>query len=351
MTLGEQLKQAREKKNFSQEELADYLGVSRQAVSKWENNLAVPQGHNMDVLQKVLELECSPKQEPSSEEPLPEEGVQKKKRRGFVAAGWIASVLAAALLGKQLSGQLQAQPVGKPNDTEQTSESGRNSEGDAQPELYSVRFYDENQVEVAAKDGVFNTAVIDSILIQWKGTAENLQIYYRPRPEHAEKELIATKKLAGEDCAVLLNASVLGQWLEGEILFELGCGGESVWSEPYGICWDTPTTLAYIKKYDGGKLIFDEVEWVEVPSDRATELGIADAGGFYIHNEREALESFPLAQECVYTVLDWENNYEPTTVTLSRFLELLEEREENRIPYNLGFLGGKITSVTEHYIP
>lgn len=348
MTLGEQLKQAREKKNFSQEELADYLGVSRQAVSKWENNLASPQGHNMDVLQKVLELECSPKQEPMPEAPVP-----KRKWRGLVAAGWVVSLLAAVLLGKLLSGQLQAQPVHRPGDTERTEPpgSGKNSEGDALPELYSVRFYDENQVEVTAESGVYNTAVIDSILLQWKGTAENMQIYYRPRPEHADRNLIATKKLAGEDRAALLNASVLGQWLEGEIFFELGCGGESVWSEPYVIHWDPPTTLAYIWGCDGEKLTFDEVEWVEVPGDRATELGIAAEAGFYVHNEKEALESFPLAQECVYTVLDWENSYEPTIVTRSRFLELLEERKETRIPYNLGFLGGKIISITEHYIP
>ena len=37
MTLGEQIKNSREKKNLSQEELAFQLGVSRQAVSKWEN--------------------------------------------------------------------------------------------------------------------------------------------------------------------------------------------------------------------------------------------------------------------------------------------------------------------------
>ena len=36
MTLGEQIRQARENKNLSQEELASQLGVSRQAVSKWE---------------------------------------------------------------------------------------------------------------------------------------------------------------------------------------------------------------------------------------------------------------------------------------------------------------------------
>lgn len=43
MTLGEQIKEARERKNYSQEELAEMCGVSRQAVSKWENNGVSPQ--------------------------------------------------------------------------------------------------------------------------------------------------------------------------------------------------------------------------------------------------------------------------------------------------------------------
>ena len=57
MTLGEQIKQARENKNMSQEELAFQLGISRQAVSKWENNLAVPQGINKDMMKQILELD------------------------------------------------------------------------------------------------------------------------------------------------------------------------------------------------------------------------------------------------------------------------------------------------------
>ncbi len=57
MTLGEQIKQAREMKNMSQEELASRLGVSRQAVSKWENNLAVPQGINKDMMKQILEVD------------------------------------------------------------------------------------------------------------------------------------------------------------------------------------------------------------------------------------------------------------------------------------------------------
>lgn len=59
MTLGEQIRQARENKNLSQEELASQLGVSRQAVSKWENDSSIPQGINREMLSQTLGLELA----------------------------------------------------------------------------------------------------------------------------------------------------------------------------------------------------------------------------------------------------------------------------------------------------
>ena len=50
MNLGERIYQYRTAKNMSQGDLADALEVSRQSVSKWENNTAVPE------LDKLLKL-------------------------------------------------------------------------------------------------------------------------------------------------------------------------------------------------------------------------------------------------------------------------------------------------------
>lgn len=41
-TLGEKIAENRKRKQMTQEELANQLGVSSQAVSKWENNLSIP---------------------------------------------------------------------------------------------------------------------------------------------------------------------------------------------------------------------------------------------------------------------------------------------------------------------
>lgn len=57
MTLGEKLAKARKEKNITQEQLADYLGVSRQAISKWESDIAYPE---TDKLISMSELfDCS----------------------------------------------------------------------------------------------------------------------------------------------------------------------------------------------------------------------------------------------------------------------------------------------------
>lgn len=57
MTFGEQIKQKREKHGMTQEKLAEKLDVSRQAISKWESDLALPGGKNRSALCELLGLE------------------------------------------------------------------------------------------------------------------------------------------------------------------------------------------------------------------------------------------------------------------------------------------------------
>ncbi len=57
MTLGDKLAKFRRENNYTQEQLADILGVSRQAISKWESNTAYPE---TDKLIRISELfDCS----------------------------------------------------------------------------------------------------------------------------------------------------------------------------------------------------------------------------------------------------------------------------------------------------
>ena len=54
MTIGDRIKNLRKKKNMTQEDLADCLGVSYQAVSKWECNLTSPDLGLIGPLTKLL---------------------------------------------------------------------------------------------------------------------------------------------------------------------------------------------------------------------------------------------------------------------------------------------------------
>ncbi|MCX4287030.1 MAG: helix-turn-helix transcriptional regulator, partial [Clostridia bacterium] len=47
MTFGDKLSKLRREQNYTQEQLADILGVSRQSVSKWESEAASPETDNL----------------------------------------------------------------------------------------------------------------------------------------------------------------------------------------------------------------------------------------------------------------------------------------------------------------
>lgn len=53
MTLGEKLSKLRKENNYTQEQLAEILGVSRQAISKWESDISYPE---TEKLLKIGEL-------------------------------------------------------------------------------------------------------------------------------------------------------------------------------------------------------------------------------------------------------------------------------------------------------
>ena len=57
MTLGEKLSKLRKEYNYTQEQLADILGVSRQSVSKWESDIAYPETEKLIKISKMFE--CS----------------------------------------------------------------------------------------------------------------------------------------------------------------------------------------------------------------------------------------------------------------------------------------------------
>lgn len=57
MTLGEKIAKQRKELNYTQEQFADILGVSRQSVSKWEANIAYPETDKLIKMGKMFD--CS----------------------------------------------------------------------------------------------------------------------------------------------------------------------------------------------------------------------------------------------------------------------------------------------------
>ena len=57
MSVGERITELRKSQNISQGDLAKSMGVSRQAVSKWENGLTSPDTVNLIQLAEVLETD------------------------------------------------------------------------------------------------------------------------------------------------------------------------------------------------------------------------------------------------------------------------------------------------------
>ena len=54
MTIGNRIRNLRKKLNYSQEYVAEQLGVSRQAVSKWEKDISCPDTNNLIQLATLL---------------------------------------------------------------------------------------------------------------------------------------------------------------------------------------------------------------------------------------------------------------------------------------------------------
>lgn len=340
MTLGEQIRQARENKNLSQEELADQLGVSRQAVSKWENDTSIPQGINRELLSKLLELEMGNTVDSREEAP-------KSKKKSII---WIVLVCgAAALLILSVVVLFISVMIG-PDDP-----NGDNTN-------LSVQFYDEDQHIVGDVDGWYNLAQLDMILLQWEGgTPDNIKLFYRPDGEeyNEQTELLLTKNVLEQDTAALFDAKVLEPYTQGHFYFELDFGETVVVSDTYNIYYESeysaaPRMMYYVISVKDRNLTVDAVEWVDVPSSRFAELGLDenDAGsGFLIYNEEEKTETYALAEDCSCTILDWEDSYVQKEVSVEELLQILAEREGIEVPYILTIENNQIISFTEQYVP
>lgn len=201
MDWSEEIRRRREEKHLSQEELAEAVGVSRQAVSKWESGAAQPTGANRRALLQALDL----REEEAA--PLPPRRAWRE-RAGWIAAGVLLLALAGALLLPRMA-----------------------PEAPAGPRLQSVRFYDEAMQEVLPEANWYDADRAVCLLVQWKGgTPATVQLVFTPAGSETAGEaqiLAAALPLDGEHAA-LLSAAALRESGAGHLQILLDFGAEGM---------------------------------------------------------------------------------------------------------------------------
>lgn len=100
MTLGNKLQNMRKQKGLSQEQLANMITVSRQAVSKWETNETIPDIGNLLQLSKLFEVSLdfllNDEIEDNKEIPIVLSTVKKEKKK-WIMIGILILVVVIAL--------------------------------------------------------------------------------------------------------------------------------------------------------------------------------------------------------------------------------------------------------------
>ena len=117
MTLGEKLQMLRRSRGLSQEQLAEALEVSRQAVSKWENDDSAPDLDRLRAICTYFGVTTDyliwerPEDAPQGAEKAPSQQTQRKALRETVRehsewAGYAVAILGAAMLLRALPGMI-----------------------------------------------------------------------------------------------------------------------------------------------------------------------------------------------------------------------------------------------------
>lgn len=108
MTLGQRIQELRKGLNLSQEELGERMGVSRQAISKWEGDQTIPELDKLIALSKLFGLTVG--QLLGVEQPVPAPAAHSgtPRRMKLLLAGLGAAILILAILVGTLWSQVLA---------------------------------------------------------------------------------------------------------------------------------------------------------------------------------------------------------------------------------------------------
>lgn len=111
MTIGEKIYTLRKSSGWSQEELADRIGVTRQAVSRWEADSAKPDADKIIELCDLFQIsadyllrDVEPEATPAAPAPSPTPGFTPVRFFGALLAGFALVILAVLVVVGQVEG-------------------------------------------------------------------------------------------------------------------------------------------------------------------------------------------------------------------------------------------------------
>lgn len=239
MNISDIIKQAREELGMTQEDLAERLEVSRQAVSKWELGASVPSPENLRLLEELLGVEL-----PAPEAVVPQEAVpQAPPKPPFwnwkrVVLLVLGVLVVSALFSAALFTALRAETnVDAPLRTE--------------PHVTGVYFFDEDAAPLRPDLGDgwnrFTAGERVLMLVTFEDGAENsvnaVSLFLTPTgTETLDQRRQVAVQAAGEGRDFALFAWDIPEELTAHLEIVLECGGGDRVTETLGVATPYPET-------------------------------------------------------------------------------------------------------------
>ena len=191
MTCGGRIRQEREKRRMSQEDLAQRLEVSRQAVSKWESDASRPTKEKRERLSELFELPMAVWDDPPGEE-------QTRLRRWKTATAVLAAALCLIMAGNLAL--FLARPRSVNTENNPPAEKAQGAEGMEIVDLSAVfpetltlecrRDYDFGNLPL----GDYDPALVPFLADDWERQEQELWGGYFPREDDSAAAFLSVVK-------------------------------------------------------------------------------------------------------------------------------------------------------------
>lgn len=225
MNISEIIKQAREGLGLTQEDLAEKMEVSRQAVSKWELGASVPSPENLALLEEVLGVSFPAPEEETAQSP--EQGPETAAKAPF----WNWKRVVFLVLGVLIVSALFSAALFTALRAERNADVPRPSE----PYVAGVYFFDENAAPLRPDLGdgwnSFTAGERVLVVVEFADGAENsvnaVSLFLTPTgTETLDQRKQIAVQAAGEGRDFALFAwDIPQEGLMGHLEIALECGG------------------------------------------------------------------------------------------------------------------------------